>query len=297
MGRSLPAWLKKRVCWSENWLETREILKNLQLHTVCESAHCPNLGECYADSTATFMILGNVCSRKCTFCAVKKGIPLPVDEQEPQRVAEAARRLGLKYIVVTSVTRDDLPDGGAKHFALTVRAIRHLLPGAAVEILTPDFQGNQEAIFWISKFPPEVFNHNLETVPRLYPAVRPGADYFRSLNLLAEVKKKMPGLYTKSGLMLGLGEKEEEVISVMEDLRTSECDFLTLGQYLSPSSHHYPVLEFIEPEQFENYRRKALSLGFIGVAAGPFVRSSFRAAKLFPAKRIEKLYWDIITQK
>jgi lipoic acid synthetase len=233
------------------------------------------------------MILGDVCSRRCSFCAVKKGIPLPLDEEEPQRVAEAAYRLGLKYAVVTSVTRDDLADGGANHFVRTIKALRDRIPGVKIEVLTPDFQGNPKAISRILEYPPDVFNHNLETVPRLYPRVRPDADYYRSLNLLS-VMKDNSRLYTKSGLMLGLGEKEEEIILVMEDLRRRECDFLTLGQYLSPSSLHHPVVEFLEPERFECYRQMALTLGFSAVTAGPFVRSSYHARQLFSLPAGEK---------
>lgn len=287
MGRRLPIWLKKRFSWTESWLETREILKDLRVHTVCEAAHCPNLGECYRERTATFMILGDVCSRRCSFCAVKKGIPLPLDEEEPQRVAEAAYRLGLKYAVVTSVTRDDLADGGANHFVRTIKALRDRIPEVKIEVLTPDFQGNPKSISRILEYPPDVFNHNLETVPRLYPRVRPDADYYRSLNLLS-VMKDNSRLYTKSGLMLGLGEKEEEIILVMEDLRRLECDFLTLGQYLSPSSLHHPVVEFLEPERFECYRQMALTLGFSAVTAGPFVRSSYHARQLFSLPAGEK---------
>lgn len=278
-----PAWLTARVRLGEDLSYTEAVLADLKLNTVCLSAACPNLGECYARRTATFLILGRFCTRRCRFCAVPKGEPEPLDPSEPSRVAEAARRLGLSAVVVTSVTRDDLPDGGAGHFAATVAAVRAALPEAAVEILTPDFRGDREAFKIAVGSRPDVFNHNVETVPRLYRTVRPGADYARSLKVLRLAKSLVPGLITKSGLMLGLGEEPEEVREVMADLRATGCDFLTLGQYLAPSPGHLPVKQYIEPGTFARLAEDGRRLGFRHVAAGPFVRSSFRAGEALAA--------------
>lgn len=279
----LPSWIKKRFPPQEE-LETMQLLlRTLHLHTVCEEARCPNIGECFRRGTATFMILGEVCTRNCRFCAVKKGIPAPLDPEEPRRVAEAAQKLNLSHVVITSVTRDDLKDGGASVFAQTVREIRELLPKATVEILTPDFKGDERALHLLAKSPPDVFNHNLETVPRLYPQVRPQASYERSLRVLELAKQAMSGVFTKSGLMVGLGESREEVISVLKDLRSVNCDIITIGQYLRPTMQHLPVTRFVPPEEFEEYEKIAYSLGFHWVASGPFVRSSYLADAFFEA--------------
>ncbi|RJQ30143.1 MAG: lipoyl synthase [Peptococcaceae bacterium] len=278
---SRPAWLRKTVTHSHAVESTREMLADLRLHTVCQGARCPNLSECFTRGTATFMILGDCCTRRCNFCAVAKGRPEPPDPAEPARVAEAAARLGLKYVVITSVTRDDLPDGGAGHFARTVGEVRRAVPGAVVEVLVPDFQGNVSALASVLAAGPDVLNHNVETVPRLYPLVRPRADYRRSLDLLREAGKLDRGVRIKSGLMVGLGEKREEVRAVMSDLRAAGCAVLTVGQYLQPSPAHLPVFEFVLPAVFQEYREQGLALGFKEVASGPWVRSSYRAGEMF----------------
>lgn len=247
------------------------------LNTVCQSAHCPNIGECFERGTATFLILGNRCSRNCGFCAVPSGVPLPPDDSEPEQVALAAEALGLRYVVVTSVTRDDLPDGGASQFAETIKAIRRRLPSSRVEVLIPDFQGSLRGLNVVLHALPDVLNHNLETVPRLYPLVRRQADYLRSLGLLRKAKELEPRLLTKSGLMLGLGETREEVTGVLEDLKAADCDILTLGQYLQPSPRHLEVARYIAPEEFAGLKEEALGLGFAHVEAGPLVRSSYHA--------------------
>jgi len=257
----------------------RELLRELGLHTVCQSAHCPNACECFARGTATFLILGSVCSRSCGFCAVTRGVPALPDPDEPRRVAEAAARLGLSHVVVTSVTRDDLPDGGSGHFAATIAAIRAVC-AAAVEVLTPDFQGSEACIRRVLEARPDVFNHNVETVPRLYPRVRPQAIYARSLGVLRLAAEAGEGVVTKSGLMVGLGESHDEALAVMRDLRGSGCKALTVGQYLRPSPGHLPVERFVPPEEFDAYRSEAEALGFAAVAAGPFVRSSYYADAL-----------------
>jgi len=273
MASNKPPWLKKKIDFAS--LRAMEALtKDLHLHTICESALCPNQSECFGRGTATFLIMGNTCTRNCAFCNVQPGRPAPLDMEEPIRVAEAVKRLGLRYAVITSVTRDDLEDGGAEHFARTIRAVKALNSGIMVEVLVPDFI---HAINRVIEAGPEVINHNLETVPRLYNQVRPGANYQRSLSLLDEVKRPENNIYTKSGLMLGLGETEEEVIRVMEDLRRAGCDMLTLGQYLSPSKAHLPVHEYVRPERFKAYREMAERMDFLFVASGPFVRSSYFA--------------------
>jgi len=284
VGR-LPVWLRKRFPASGDVAGTRKLLKDLNLRTVCQGAVCPNQGECFARRTATFMILGDTCTRDCAFCAVPGGIPCQPDGEEPLRVAEAVHRLGLRHVVVTSVTRDDLPDGGAAHFAATIRAIREMVPEAVVEVLTPDFGGCREAVGVVVEAAPAVFNHNLETVPRLYPVVRPGADYRRSLAVLHQVKTEAPGIYTKSGLMVGLGETFAEVEQVMGDLREVGCDIITIGQYLQPSARHLPVTEYVHPQVFDQYRQRAAAMGFLHVAAGPFVRSSYHADDFRPPVR------------
>jgi len=257
------------------------LLNGLSLDTICESAHCPNIGRCFSKGTATFLILGDVCTRHCTFCAVKKGRPTPVDEKEPQHLLEAVERLGLNYIVITSVTRDDLPDGGASQFARTIKLLRENRRDAIVEVLIPDFLGSAEAIKTVVEARPQVINHNVETVPRLYPEVRPQADYTRSLELLFMVKNLDRAIVTKSGLMLGLGETKTEVIEVMSDLREADCDLLTLGQYLQPSPKHHPVVRFVSPEEFNEYEAIGKEMGFAEVASAPLVRSSFKAAELY----------------
>ncbi|BCV22020.1 lipoyl synthase [Moorella sp. Hama-1] len=276
--RPMPPWLHKRLPASGDIESTRRLLADLHLNTVCQSARCPNQGECFAHRTATFMILGNTCTRNCRFCAVEHGRPGTVDQDEPRRVAEAARRLGLRHVVVTSVTRDDLPDGGAGHFAATIRALREALPGAYIEVLTPDFRGSRDALTIVARAKPDIFNHNVETVPRLYPEVRPQADYCRSLEVLKEMKELDASIYTKSGLMVGLGETREEVLAVMADLRAVQCDILTIGQYLRPSPQHLEIKEFVTPETFAWYAEKGKEQGFLYVASEPYVRSSYHAA-------------------
>ncbi len=276
--RRLPAWLKRPLPQPE-MLFTSSVIHDLRLETVCDSAKCPNRTECWSQRTATFMVLGNVCTRPCGFCSVPKGKTEQVEADEPERVAEAAARLGLKYVVITSVTRDDLPDGGAEHFHRCVSAVRHKT-GATIEVLTPDFMGNRAAIARVVEAAPEVFNHNTETVPRLYHRVRRNADYRRTLDLLRQVKQTAPGMTTKSGLMLGLGETIEELFDVLADLRLAGCDILTLGQYLQPTPAHLPVERFVPPEEFEEIGRRARGLGFSLVASGPFVRSSYHAGEM-----------------
>jgi lipoic acid synthetase len=253
-------------------------LADLRVNTVCQSASCPNLGQCFSRRTATFLILGNTCTRNCLFCAVKKGHPTAVDADEPQKISEAVKRLGLEYVVITSVTRDDLPDGGAKHFSDTLRAIHSDESKVKVEILIPDFQGSREALGIVLQALPEVIGHNIETVPRLYPAIRPKADYSQSLRLLKMAKDIQPDAVTKSGIMLGLGEKPDEVINVIRDLKEMSCDILTIGQYLSPSHEHASVKRYLPPEEFDYYARAAEQMGFKSVVSGPWVRSSYHAA-------------------
>jgi len=279
LSNRFPEWLKKKIPGCGDAQGTRNLIGDLGLNTVCSSARCPNQGECYSRRTATFLILGGVCTRNCRFCAVDKGIPPPPDPMEPQKVAVAVAALGLEHAVITSVTRDDLTDGGACHFVATIKAIRETSPEATIEVLTPDFKGLLRPVDMISSALPEVYNHNLETVPRLYRRVRPGAGYRRSLTLLERVKIKQPRIKTKSGIMLGLGESYNEVIKVMADLRSVDCDIITIGQYLSPSERHLEVQEFVRPEVFQSYRDTALKMGFRNVACGPFVRSSYKAGE------------------
>jgi lipoic acid synthetase len=261
--------------------KTTKLTRDLKLHTVCESARCPNRTECFAEGTATFMILGDVCTRDCTFCAVKHGNPKAPDPQEADHVVQAVDRLGLRYVVITSVTRDDLPDGGASDFARTIRAIHGHDSSITVEVLIPDFQGSASALKTVVDASPAVLNHNIETVPRLYPEIRPQAKYRRSLDLLKQAKMLSGSLLTKSGLMLGLGESRGEVTKVMADLRQAGCDFLTIGQYLQPSLGHHELVRYIRPEEFEEHRVDGEKLGFISVASGSLVRSSFHAAEMY----------------
>lgn len=277
--RRLPNWLKRPLPVGNENFYTNNLLRELKLETVCENARCPNRPECYSRRTATFMIMGNVCTRPCGFCSVPRGDPHDLEADEPERVAEASARLGLKHVVITSVTRDDLPDGGAEHFYQCVRAVRDRT-GAVIEVLTPDFLGDATAIDRVIEAQPEVFNHNTETVPRFYKKVRGRADYQRSLDLLARVKRRAPHITTKTGLMLGLGETREELLDVLADIRAAKCDVLTLGQYLTPTLKHVPVARYLPPAEFDELAELARSLGFQQVAAGPFVRSSYHADEM-----------------
>jgi lipoic acid synthetase len=281
--RRLPSWLKKPLPRGNGNFFTDHLLRELRLETVCENARCPNRPECYARRTATFMILGNVCTRPCGFCSVSKGTPEALEDDEPERVAKAAARLGLKHVVITSVTRDDLPDGGAGHFARCIVAVRRRT-GAAVEVLTPDFLGDMGAVDRVLAAQPEIYNHNVETVPRFYKKVRGRAEYQRSLDLLAHVKRQTPEIVTKSGLMLGLGETYEELFEVLADLRAVWCDTLTLGQYLAPTLKHVPVARYLPPDEFDAIATMARTLGFRKVVAGPFVRSSYHADEMVDAR-------------
>lgn len=272
-----PKWLKAAPPVGQNYKALKKLVTDLKLHTVCESAGCPNLGECWNRRTATFMILGNVCTRRCGFCAVQKGAPLPVDYDEPRRVAEATAAMGLRYAVVTSVNRDDQRDGGAEIFAMTIRAIRERIPGCKVEVLVPDFYGNKVALEAVMAAGPDVLNHNIENVPRLYRDVRIGADYRRSLEMLQHAKRVAPGIPTKSGMMLGLGERDEEVVEVMRDLHAHDVDIFTLGQYLRPSPDHLPIRKYYSPEEFARFKAIGDEIGFRHVEAGPLVRSSYHA--------------------
>ncbi|MHB1393227.1 MAG: lipoyl synthase [Clostridia bacterium] len=279
-----PEWLRIDLNKGRSLDYVKEILQRFSLNTVCEEANCPNRMECFSKKTATFMILGSQCTRNCRFCNVTHAEPQPVDPDEPHNVAKAALELGLKHVVITSVTRDDLPDGGAKHFSKVIKAIKTLKNDMVIEVLIPDFRGSFEALETVVKAKPEILNHNVETVPRLYPEVRPAALYERSLGLLKRVKSIDSSVLTKSGIMVGLGEKEEEVIEVFKDLRKASCDFLTIGQYLAPSAKHYPVVEYVSPDTFKMYKEKALSLGFSFVASAPLVRSSYNAAEMLEGK-------------
>jgi lipoic acid synthetase len=283
----LPEWLRIKLPTSDSFGRTRGLLEELKLHTVCESAKCPNHWECWSKGTATFMIAGDRCTRACGFCAVSTAKPLALEADEPQRVAEAARRMGLKHVVITAVARDDLKDGGADHFRRTVEEVRRLSPGIAIEVLTPDFLDDDAAINSVLASNPHIFNHNLETVRRLTPDVRHRATYDRSLSVLRKVKAlRGDSIYTKSGMMLGLGEREAEVIEAMQDLRAANCDILTLGQYLQPSLKHLPIVEFVPPAMFAEYQRRAEAMGFVHVASGPMVRSSYHADEFtLPSRR------------
>lgn len=289
MRERKPDWLKDMIALDRKDLrEVKLTLRGLNLHSVCEGARCPNIGECFTSKTATFMILGDTCTRNCRFCAVKKGIPALPDKREPENIAKAANLMGLKHIVVTSVTRDDLPDGGAHQFKEVIRTLKRECPGTTVEVLIPDLRGDWKALAEIVEEHPDLLNHNLETVPSLYDSVRPQADYGRSIKLLKSAKEMDSTLITKSGIMVGLGEKDEEVLGVMDDLLEAGCRLLTIGQYLRPSLEHLPVVEYVRPEKFEFYSEKALEKGFSFVSSGPLVRSSYHAAELFAESKTHK---------
>ena len=276
-----PDWIRVKAPVSKGYAATQAIVRENGLHTVCEEAGCPNIGECWEKKHATFMILGDTCTRACAFCNVKTGLPGAVDPNEPAHVAEATQKLGLAHVVVTSVDRDDLPDGGAEHFAATIRAIRARCPNTTIEVLTPDFLRTDGAVEQVVAARPDVFNHNLETVPSLYLAVRPGARYYASLRLLQRVKEIDPAMFTKSGIMVGLGEERNEVLQVMDDLRSAGVDFLTIGQYLQPTRKHHPVMRFMPPEEFDALKMVAYAKGFLMVSSSPLTRSSHHAGEDF----------------
>jgi len=283
----LPKWAKRKIGTHGSIHKMKEVLRREGLHTVCEEARCPNIGECFSKPTATFMVMGDVCTRDCGFCDVTAGTPKLLDTEEPVKIARVSRELGLKHVVITSVTRDDLPDGGAGHFAATIRELRKAIPDASIEVLTPDFKGDVVFLMPLAKEPPDIFNHNIETVPRLYSVVRPQADYERSLKVLKSMKALKPEIITKSGIMLGLGEKREEVLAVMNDLRGIGCDVLTIGQYLRPSKENLPVVEYIDEEVFAEYGDIAREKGFIHVASAPLVRSSFNAEEVRKIMKVQ----------
>jgi lipoic acid synthetase len=280
-----PDWIRVKAPVSAGYIETHALMRANGLHTVCEEAGCPNIGECWEKKHATFMIMGDTCTRACAFCNVKTGLPGALDRNEPEHVAEATAKLGLAHIVVTSVDRDDLADGGARHFADTVRAIRRACPSTTIEVLTPDFLRKDGALETVVEARPDVFNHNLETVPSLYLTVRPGARYFHSLRLLQRVKELDPAMFTKSGIMLGLGEQRNEVLQVMDDLRSADVDFLTLGQYLQPTRKHHEVVRFAPPDEFDAFNSVAYAKGFLMVASSPLTRSSHHAGEDFARLR------------
>jgi lipoyl synthase len=288
-----PSWIRVKAPTSEGYKLTRDIMREHKLVTVCEEAGCPNLGECWSQGHATMMIMGEICTRGCTFCNVATGKPQALDVFEPGRVADAVRKLGLKHVVITSVDRDDVQDGGAEHFAQTIRAVRRQSPGTTIEILTPDFlRCAPSVVETVVKAGPDVFNHNLETVPGLYPEVRPGARYFASLRLLQRVKEIDPGMFTKSGIMVGLGEDRQSVMQVMDDMRAADIDFLTIGQYLQPTPKHHRVDRFVTPDEFASYEKAAYGKGFLMVSATPLTRSSYHAGEDFArlrAARLEKI--------
>ncbi len=277
----LPEWARKTGPLAPGTRDVKVLLRQKALHTVCEEARCPNLGECFTRGTATFLLLGDRCTRRCGYCSVSTARPLPPDPAEPERVAEAARRMGLRYVVLTSVDRDDLADGGASHFAATVREVRRSLPGARVEVLTPDFKGDPDALAALLESEPDVFNHNIETVPRLFPRLRPQGRYRLSLEVLSEARRIRPGQVTKSGLMVGLGETDAEIVPVLSDLRAAGVDIVTIGQYLRPTRAHEPVDRYVTPERFRDFEGEARRIGFPTVYAGVFVRSSFNAEEVY----------------
>mgnify|MGYP001376806241 FL=1 len=287
-----PDWLRVRVSGSKKFLETKKILSESKIVTVCEEANCPNISECWQKNHATFMIMGDTCTRACAFCNVKTGLPDKLDVFEPYKISQVVKKMNLSHVVITSVDRDDLDDGGAEHFAKTINAIRKTSPETTIEILTPDFLKKDNALEKILKDYPDVFNHNLETVPRLYLSIRPGARYFNSLKLLNDVKDKNPNIFTKSGLMLGLGEEKNEIMQVMDDLRAAKVDFLTLGQYLQPTKKHAPVAKYVTPDEFNSYKIIAESKGFLMVSSSPLTRSSHHAEedfKILKQNRIKKI--------
>ena len=285
----LPEWFRLKLPTASAYFATRNLIDDLNLNTVCESARCPNHWECWSKGTATFMIAGDSCTRACGFCAVDTRKPMALEADEPDRVAEATRRMKLKHVVITAVARDDLSDGGASHFKRVIERVREVNPGVLIEVLTPDFQDDDSAIDAVISARPEIFNHNLETVRSLTPKVRSVATYDRSLSVLAKVKKRVPEIYTKSGLMLGLGETKEELLETMADLRSAGCDLLTLGQYLQPTEKHLKIEEFIHPDQFAAYKRTAEAMGFSYVASGPLVRSSYHADDFVPEEFASRL--------
>ncbi len=272
-----PEWLKTRLPVGDNYLNIKRLLRLSELHTVCEEANCPNIGECFSQRTATFLILGDICTRGCRFCNVEKGVAQPLDFDEPERVAKAAKEMGLKHIVVTSVTRDDIPDGGASVYAMTISAIRRYSPESTIEVLIPDFKGSDEALNTVIGESPDVINHNIETVPRLYRTVRPGAVYERSLRLLRTVRENTHTITTKAGLMAGIGEQFQEIVEVMKDIRDAGCDILTIGQYLSPTRNHLPVQRYYHPDEFKELKTIGMEIGFKYIESGPLVRSSYHA--------------------
>jgi len=280
-----PSWIRVKAPGPGAFDETNKIVRQGGLHTVCQEASCPNIGECWAVRHATFLIMGDTCTRACAFCDVKTGMPGPLDAAEPEKVADATAKLGLKHVVVTSVDRDDLADGGALHFAETIRAIRRRSPGTTIEVLTPDFLRKNGALELVVEARPDVFNHNLETVPSLYLTVRPGARYFHSIRLLQRVKELDPSIFTKSGIMVGLGEERNEVLQLMDDLRSADVDFMTIGQYLQPTKKHHPVKRFVTPEEFKSYETIGLTKGFLLVASSPLTRSSHHAGEDFARLR------------
>ena len=281
-----PDWLRVRLPGGPNYQELKGLMRGLELHTVCEEAHCPNIGECWEARTATFMILGDTCTRACGFCAVKTGRPMTLDLGEPVRVAEAIERMGLRHAVITSVNRDELEDGGAGIFAGTIRQVRKRSPECSIEVLIPDFMGSEAALAKVMRARPDILNHNIETVPRLYPQVRPKARYPRSLDVLQRAKRLDATVFSKSGIMLGLGEEREEVLQVFRDLRAHDVEILTVGQYLRPSLNHLPIVRYVAPEEFADLKREALGMGFRHVESGPLVRSSYHAASQIPSRAV-----------
>lgn len=288
MSGRLPPWFKKKMPDAGALASMKALFDGLSLHTICESALCPNQGDCFSQRTATFLLLGDVCTRDCTFCAVKNGVPSPVDEKEPEHLAAAVERLGLRHVVITSVTRDDLPDGGASHFAKAIALLKGKDKGLTLEVLVPDFCGSLQSLKVVVDAHPDVINHNLETVSRLYSEVRPQADFKRSLRLLEQVRELDPNIVTKSGLMVGLGETRDELLRTMERLRRVNCDLLTIGQYLQPSAHHHPVMRYVPPEEFIEYEGIGRAMGFRDVASAPLVRSSFNAAQIYAGARMKR---------
>jgi lipoic acid synthetase len=288
MADKKPEWLKIKINNSTNVSDIKKMLSRLSLHTVCEEANCPNQMECFGKRTATFMIMGRICSRNCQFCNVESNHPTPLDNSEPEHIAEAVKELKLKHVVITSVTRDDLPDGGTLHFAETIKAVKRLNTKVIVEVLIPDFKGDEDGLKLVIDAGPEIINHNVETVPRLYPEVRPQADYRQSLDVIKNVKKQGMNIFSKSGIMIGLGETKDEVLELFRDLRKADCDILTVGQYLAPSKKHYPVSEYIHPDVFAFYKEEAEKMGFKSVASGPFVRSSYNAAEVMEKAESQK---------